>query len=189
MKHTSIAYRCLALALITAVFASACNGATSPTAPTTTVAQSATTTTMTTGTPTSATGGTAAACATGDGVTDACACDGDSQLYCSGFYSADWQAYARAHGYTTASWKYGLLDCLDKNPISIACSVSLDRREVLNAQMMSSCARYCRGTQPRPGAEPCVDHLKSIYDTLDNACRTALDAHEAAKPLTGNGPF
>lgn len=108
---------------------------------------------------------------------------------CAGFYSADWRSYARANGYTTASWKYGLLDCLGKNPISTACTASLGRREVLNTQMMSACALYCRGTQPKPGAEPCVDHLKSIDDALHKACRIALDAHEAAKPLSGNGPF
>lgn len=98
---------------------------------------------------------------------------------------ADWQSYARANGYTTASWKYGLLDCLGKHNVSAACTASLDRREVLNAQMMAACGTSCRGTSPQPGAEPCVDHLKSIYDTLGNACREALDAHEAAKAVDG----
>jgi hypothetical protein len=55
--------------------------------------------------------------------------------------------------------------------------------------MMSACATYCRGTSPKPGAEPCVDHLKDIYNSLDDACRSALDAHEAAKPLNQRGPF
>ena len=36
---------------------------------------------------------------------------------------------------------------------------------------------------PQPGAEPCVDRVKSIYASLDAACRAALDAHEAAKPI------
>lgn len=128
------------------------------------------------------TGGT---CATGDGVNDAGACNADTQVYCDGFFGADWQSYARANGYTTASWKYGLLDCLGKHDVSAACTSSLGRREVLNAQMMLACATYCRGTSPQPGAEPCVDQLKSIYASLDTACRTALDSHEAAKPLDG----
>ena len=166
----------LTAALTTAGLGLACNSTPLPTAPTTvTTTTTASTTTTTTSAP--------AACATGDGVNDACACDGDSRLYCAGFYSDDWQAFARANGYTTASWKYGLLDCLGKNPVSNSCTTSLARREVLNAQMMSSCAAYCRGTSPKPGAEPCVDQLKSMYDALDTACRTALDAHEAAKPL------
>jgi hypothetical protein len=31
--------------------------------------------------------------------------------------------------------------------------------------------------------------LKSMYDSIDNACRAALDAHEAAKPLDARGLF
>ena len=130
----------------------------------------------------------ASTCATGDGVNDACSCDADARTHCSGFYSADWQSYARANGYTTSSWKYGLLDCLGAHTVAAACAASLDRREALNAQMMSACARYCRGTTPRPGAEPCVDQLKSLYDTLDVACRLALDAHEAAKAIAAPRP-
>jgi hypothetical protein len=130
-----------------------------------------------------------AACATGDGVNDACACDADARTSCSGFYGADWQSFATAHSYTTSSWKYGLVDCLGKNDISSACQASLGRRETLNARMMSACVTYCKGTTPKPGAEPCVDRLKSIYGALDNACRIALDAHEAAKALNTRGPF
>ena len=183
MKRIFISTTTLTAALTTALLGLACSSTPLPTAATT-----VTETTAASGTKTTSASG-AAACATGDGVNDACACDGDSHLYCAGFYSADWQAFARANGYTTASWKYGLLDCLGKNPISTSCTTSLNRREVLNAQMMSSCASYCRGTSPRPGAEPCVDHLKSICDALDNACRAALDAHEAAKPLSSGAPF
>ena len=164
----------LAAALLAAGLA-ACNG----TAPDTT----STPTSPTSTTPTTTGGG--ATCATGDGVNDAGACNADAQLYCAGFYGADWQSYASANGYTTASWKYGLLDCLGKHNVSAACTASLDRREVLNAQMMAACGTSCRGTSPQPGAEPCVDHLKSIYDTLGNACREALDAHEAAKAVDG----
>ena len=167
------------MALIVAGLAAGCGGGTESdggiiaTAPTVTTGAS----------------GTATMCLTGDGVNDACACDGDAQRYCSGFYGADWQSYARANGYTTASWKYGLIDCLGKNNVSAACTASLDRREVLNEKMMSACGRYCRGIEPKPGEEPCVDHLKSIYSSLDNACRSALDAHEAAKAVKGSGPF
>jgi hypothetical protein len=139
--------------------------------------------------PIAATGTATASCATGDGLNDACSCDADAHASCAGFYSADWQSYARANGYTTASWKLGLLSCLATKDVSLACAMSLDRREALNAQMMAACATYCRGISPRPGAEPCVDHLKSIYGALDTACRGALDAHEAAKPLETRGPF
>jgi hypothetical protein len=184
MKHMLVSKQYVVVALLTAGLAVACNDTTLPTAPTTAAATSSTTTTTTTSTATNG-----AACATGDGVNDACSCDGDTQLYCAGFYSADWQSYARANGYTTSSWKYGLLDCLGKHTVSTACTASLSRREALNAQMMASCATYCRGTSPQPGSEPCVDKLKSIYTTLDNACRSALDAHEAAKPLNSGGPF
>jgi hypothetical protein len=124
-------------------------------------------------------------CATGDGVNDAGACNADAQAFCGGLYGANWQAYAREHGYTTASWKYSLLDCLGRHDVSAACTSSLDRREVLNEQMMTACVSYCRGTRPQPGAEPCVDHLKSIYDSLDASCRMALDAHEGAKAIDG----
>ncbi len=161
-----------AAVLVAAGLAVACNG---------TTPETATSPTQTTAT-TTASGAT---CATGDGVNDAGACNADAQLYCAGFYGSDWQSYARANGYTTASWKYGLLDCLGKHNVSAACTASLDRREALNEQMMAACATYCRGTSPQPGAEPCVDHLKSIYDTLGSACREALDAHEAAKALDG----
>jgi hypothetical protein len=170
---------------MTAGLGVACNDTASPTSPTATAGATTTTATMTT---TMATSAAAAACATGDGVNDACSCDADARQYCAGFYGADWQAFARANGYTTASWKYGLLDCLGTHPVTPACTLSLARRETLNAQMMSACGRYCTGTSPEPGAEPCVDRLKTIYNTLDNACRSALDAHEAAKPLDTRGP-
>jgi hypothetical protein len=126
-------------------------------------------------------------CATGDGVNDAGACNADAEVYCSGFYGPDWQAFARANGYTTASWKYGLVDCISKNPRSAACQASQERRDLLNAQMMDACGTYCRGTRPQPGAEPCVDQLKSLYTSLDSTCRAALDAHEGAKALDGQG--
>jgi len=126
-------------------------------------------------------------CATADGVNDAGACNADAEAFCAGFYGADWQSFARTNGYTTSSWKYGLVDCLNKHTVSAACRSSLDRREVLNTRMMSACQAYCRGTTPQPGSEPCVDQLKSLYASLDTACRVALDAHEAAKPLDGQG--
>ena len=178
MKRLNIAQRCAALVMCAGL------GVTCSSAPDTSISPTAIdTTTTTTSTTTAVTG---AFCATGDGVNDAAACEADARTYCAGFYGADWQAYARANGYTTASWKYGLLDCLGKHNVSVACANSLDRRELLNAQMMNACRSYCRGTSPRPGAEPCVDHLKSIYGSLNDSCRSALDAHEAAKAVQGS---
>jgi hypothetical protein len=181
MKQRHLSTRSFAVALVAAGLAVACNEMTQPTANTTSSTPSTTTP--------SGTAGGGATCATGDGVNDACSCDADAQRYCAGFYAADWESYARTNGFTTASWKYGLLDCLGKHETSASCKASLARRETLNAQMMAACGRYCRGTTPQPGAEPCVDQLKSIYSTLDNACRIALDAHEAAKPLNEKGPL
>ena len=169
--------RPVAAALVAAGLAVACQGTTVPSAVTPgSITSSPATNDASTG-------------ATGDGVNDAGACDADAHAFCAGFYTADWQSYAHANGYTTSSWKYGLLDCLGKHNVSAACHASLDRREVLNAQMMQACATYCRGTTPQPGAEPCVDDLKSIYGSLDRTCRAALDAHEAAKAIKGNGPM
>lgn len=125
---------------------------------------------------------------TGDGNDDFGACDADAQTYCSGFYSGDWQTYAADNGYTTASWKYGLLDCLaaHRDQTSQACDDSLDRRQVLNDEMNAACRTdrrtYCPGIEPKPGSEPEVDCLKEHYDQLSDACVEALDAHEAAKP-------
>jgi hypothetical protein len=176
MTRMPITMRLLGAVLVAAGLAAACTAATQPT-PALTLSTSTTTTSS------------ASTCATGDGVNDACSCDADAHNYCAGFYEADWQSYARAHGYTTASWKYGLLDCLGKHDVSTMCESSLARREALNAQMMNACAAYCRGTSPQPGAEPCVDHLKSSYASLDKTCRAALDAHEAAKPIEDRGPL
>jgi hypothetical protein len=181
MKLMPIPERFVGAAFVAAGLAAACTTVTQPTA---SMTQPTASTTISTITTTS----NASTCATADGVNDACACDADAHSYCAGFYGANWQAYARANGYTTASWKYGLLDCLGKHDVSPACQTSLARREALNTQMMNACGAYCRGTAPQPGAEPCVDRLKSIYDSLDTACRTALDAHEAAKPLEGHVP-
>src|SRR5712691_10715402 len=177
MKLMPISKRFAGAALVAAGLAGACTAVTQPTA-TPTIS-------TTTAISTSKTTSNASTCATADGVNDACACDADAHSSCAGFYGADWHAYARANGYTTASWKYGLLDCLGKHTVSWTCETSLARREALNTQMMNACATYCRGTAPQPGAEPCVDRLKSIYDSLDDTCRVALDAHDAAKPLDG----
>jgi hypothetical protein len=184
MKLMHTRERRAAVALIAASFAAACEGTSVPTTASSDASRlsSPTPITLTTGT-------AASACATGDGVNDGCACDADAHAYCEGFYSADWPSYARANGYTTASWKYGLIDCLRKQPVAAACTTSLDRRETLNAQMMNACATYCRGTKPQPGSEPCVDRLKSIYESLDQTCRVALDAHEVAKPLDLRRPL
>ena len=193
MTRTLNPNRLIAAALVAAGLAVACTDSTTPTEPTTSTPVPVTTTaappTTTTTTPTTPTTPTSdpTTCATGDGVNDACSCDADAHAYCAGFYAADWQSYARANGYTTASWKYGLIDCLGKQPVAAACTVSLARRETLNEQMMDACQSYCRGTTPQPGAEPCVDHLKSVYGSLNSMCRTALDAHEAAKSIEERG--
>src|SRR5882672_2361564 len=147
MKLMPIPKRFVGAAFVAAGFAAACTAVTQPTSSTTIP----TTTTLSTTTTTSS----ASTCATADGVNDACACDADAHSSCAGFYGADWQAYARANGYTTASWKYGLLDCLGKHDVSPVCRTSLDRRAVLNTQMMNECAAYCKGTAPQPGSEPC----------------------------------
>jgi hypothetical protein len=180
MKRLLTPNQVLVGALAAAVLTAACEATSIPTSstPVQTTSTSASTTTAA-AVPVETTG----TCATGDGINDACSCDADAQTYCAGFYSADWQTFAKANGYTTASWKYGLIDCLGKNPVVAACTASLARREVLNEQMMAACQSYCRGTTPQPGAEPCVDHLKSIYSSLSVMCRTALDAHEAAKSI------
>lgn len=125
---------------------------------------------------------------TGDGVDDFGACNTDTQEYCSGFYGSDWASWAEEHGYTSASWKLGLVDCLGdhQDDISDACSASLDRRQVLNDTLNTVCAsdrvQYCAGVRPSPGSEPQVDCLKEHYRELSSACTEALDAHEAAKP-------
>lgn len=126
--------------------------------------------------------------ATADGVDDFGACDDEAHTYCSGFYGDDWQTFATENGYTSASWKLGLVDCLGQHEdeLSQACSDSLDRRQDLNDAMNTACqidrAAYCKGVEPSPGSEPQVDCLKEHYDELSEECRVALDAHEAAKP-------
>ena len=189
MKRLVLGKRLAAAVLVAAGLAVACNGTPLGTPVSPTPTDLATSAATTSSAATSAVAVNGATCATGDGVNDAGACNADAQTSCAGFYSSDWQSYARANGYTTASWKYGLLDCLGSHDVAAACTNSLDRREVLNAQMMAACATYCRGTSPRPGAEPCVDRLKSTYASLDSACRTALDSHEAAKPVDGRCSF
>lgn len=125
---------------------------------------------------------------TTDNINDFGSCDDDARNYCSGFYLADWESYASENGYTTASWKYGLLDCLaaHRDQTSQACDDSLDRRQALNDAMNSACqidrAEYCAGVTPSPGSEPQVDCLKDHYEELSADCAEALDAHEAAKP-------
>jgi len=179
--------RQLATALLVGVMAMACtvDPISTPTSatPTPVIAVAPSTTTMTAFLTSAASAG-ASTCPTPDGVNDGCSCDADAKNYCSGFYTTDWQSFARANGYTTASWKLGLLDCLGKQNVSAACSASLGRREVLNANLMTACRSYCRGTAPQPGADPCADKLRSIYDSLDNACRAAFDAHQGAIPIS-----
>lgn len=115
-------------------------------------------------------------------------CKADIAAYCSGFNTGDWQAFAQANGYVTASWKLGLVDCLGKNRdlTSQACDDSLDRRQGLNDDVNTLCAtdraEYCQGVEPKPGSEPQVDCLKEHYTELSATCSAALDAHEAAKP-------
>lgn len=126
--------------------------------------------------------------ATGDGVDDFGACDDDAREYCSGFYGTDWVSWAETNGYVSASWKLGLVDCLEENRAytSDACDASLDRRAELNTDVNTLCAedraKYCQGVEPIPGSEPQIDCLKEFYDNLSPECATAVDAHEAAKP-------
>lgn len=192
MKLMHLSNRMIAASLVAGSLAIACGGS-APTTPTATDSASSTSSntsgTNTSGTNTSGTNTGGGTCATGDGVNDACSCDADAQRFCAGFYTSDWVSYARANGYTTSSWKYGLIDCLGKSNASAACRASLARRETLNEQMMAACGSYCRGIAPQPGSEPCVDHLKAIYDSLSNSCRSALDAHEGAKAVNGKGPL
>lgn len=123
-----------------------------------------------------------------DGIDDFGACDSEAQTYCAGFYTSDWETYAEENGYTSASWKLGLVDCLGQNQdqLSQACVDSLDRRQDLNDAMNTACqidrAMYCKGVEPSPGSEPQVDCLKEHYDELSEECVAALDAHEDAKP-------
>lgn len=125
---------------------------------------------------------------TSDDINDFGSCDDDAHTYCSGFYLTDWEGYASEKGYTTASWKYGLLDCLGehRDQTSQACDDSLDRRQALNDAMNNACQSdrrtYCAGVTPSPGSEPQVDCLKANYENLSVECAEALDAHEAAKP-------
>lgn len=125
--------------------------------------------------------------ATGDNINDFGACSEDAQTYCSGLYTGDWSDWALEHGYTNASWKYALVDCLgqNRNVTTQACDDSLDRRQVLNEEMVAACAddqrTYCSGVEPDPGSEPLVDCLKANRDSLSETCREALDAHENAK--------
>lgn len=115
-------------------------------------------------------------------------CDADAQTYCSGFSTGDWESYAEMYGYTSASWKLGLVDCLNANRdnTSSACDESLDRRQELNVDVNTACKTdrmtYCSGVVPSPGSEPQVDCLMEHYDDVSAECSAALDAHEAAKP-------
>jgi hypothetical protein len=126
---------------------------------------------------------------TGDGMDDFGACEEDAHLYCAGFYSAEWADWAEENGYTSASWKLGLVDCLGQNREQLisACINSLDRRSDLNEDVNTLCATdrnlYCQGVEPKPGSEPQIDCLKEHYEELSETCTEALDAHEAAKPL------
>lgn len=136
---------------------------------------------------------TSSTTATGDGFDDFGSCDEDARNYCSGFYSDDWQSFATENGYTSASWKLGLVDCLEQNQdlTSQACDDSLDRRAALNEDLIAACeedrAMYCKGVKPVPGSEPMVDCLKTNYENLSETCVEALDAHEAAKPTDTAG--
>jgi hypothetical protein len=133
-------------------------------------------------------GGGGQTCQTGDGVNDACSCNDDAKKYCSGLYSNDWKTWATSKGYTTSSWKYSLLDCLKKNPVSSACTASLKRREDLNAALNTACqadrSKYCKGVEPTPGSEPEVDCLWKYESQLSTACYTALMNHDCAKEIS-----
>lgn len=126
---------------------------------------------------------------TGDGVDDFGACNEDAKIYCSGLYTNDWISWAEENGYSSASWKLSLVDCLGQNRdyTSEACDASLDRRAELNENLNEACAvdraMYCQGVEPIPGSEPMVDCLKAADEEgkLTPACQEALYAHEDAK--------
>lgn len=126
--------------------------------------------------------------ATGDDYDDFGACEEDIENYCSGFNTADWAEFAQENGYTDASWKLGLVACLEANRefTSQACDDSLDRRAALNEDVNTACredrAKYCQGVEPSPGSEPQIDCLKENYESLSLTCAEAVDAHEDAKP-------
>lgn len=125
--------------------------------------------------------------ATADGVNDFNACEADIDLYCSGFGGGNWEEFAEENGYTTASWKLGLVDCLSKNPVSQTCEDSQNRREALNEDVITYCAadrgKFCQGVEPIPGQEPMVDCLMEHHDELEPECVAAVDAHEDAKSI------
>lgn len=120
---------------------------------------------------------------TGEVVDDCGACDDDAHNYCSGMYSEDWESWAIANGYTTASWKYGILDCLRDHEISQACQDSIDRRQVINDAVNRYCKYdrqyYCEGIEPLPGSVQAeITCLLEHYDELDLDCAQALDDHQ-----------
>lgn len=85
--------------------------------------------------------------------------------------------------------KLALVDCLlndHYDELSEACRNSLERRQVLNEELVAACSadrgKYCRGVEPQPGSEPMVDCLEEHYTQLSAACAAAFDAHDAAKP-------
>ncbi len=126
---------------------------------------------------------------TADGVNDFNACAEDIESYCSELRSQNWEEAAIAAGYTTASWKYALMDCFESHYALLdpSCVESLERRQALNEAVNTNCAAdrgtYCRGVEPEPGSEPQIDCLMEHIDQVVPACAEALFDHEAAQAL------
>ena len=122
----------------------------------------------------------------GESTTTDGSCNYDAHTNCPWLYSSDWEAGAIENGYTIASWKYSLLDCLRDHEVSEACEDSLDQHQAINDALFDACradrAKYCRGIHPIPGkVQPEIDCLEENYPDLSPECAAALDAHEATK--------
>ncbi len=126
---------------------------------------------------------------TADGVNDFNACSDDIDLYCSEFFSQNWAELAAEEGYVTASWKLGLVDCLEqhRDVTTQACDDARDRRSELNENVNTICAEdrgtYCRGVEPEPGSEPQIDCLMEHIEEVTPACADALFDHQNAQLL------
>lgn len=107
------------------------------------------------------------------GNADAHSCNQDAVTFCK----------------DTPAGKLNLVHCLldeHGDEISDACRQSLERREILNQELVAACEQdrgtYCRGVKPEPGSEPMVDCLEEHYTQLSAECAAAFDAHAEAKP-------
>ena len=132
---------------------------------------------------------------------DAGACNEDGQELCPMFFrpgveglapDTDWAAQATAAGYTTASPKLGLLDCLNQQraELSVECIESLDCRVDLGAAFEAACkytrARggVCDGIRQSPGSAPFPDCIEAHLDEVTAECQEAWQNHHDARPTS-----